>query len=135
MTQDIKNDDVVFGSLKDYFDPEKFRIVRDDGIFIDGGISEIKVVINLTDSFAKSLSYYKDALSVVFGYAIMSEKLREVNQARYPKDGILKKVTMNDWGDKFAMILELDRGENPVVYIKPAEVKTLLEECRRVLGN
>ncbi len=134
MTQDTKNDDVLFASLKDYFDPEKFRIVRDDGIFIEGGISEIKVVINMTEPFAKSLSYYKDALSVIFGYAIMGDTLKEVNQARYPKDGILKKVTMNDWGSKFAMILELDKGENPVIYIQPSEVKELLESCRRVLG-
>ncbi|MDR0862337.1 MAG: hypothetical protein LBN30_06160 [Oscillospiraceae bacterium] len=135
MARDNANDEVAAGAtipkLGDYFDPTRFRIVREDGIFAGGGISEVGVVINMREKFARSLSFTSTSLRVIYGFAQLSDKLRELNKARYVSDGILKKVTMNDCLDKFVVVFELGEELDSSIDATPDEVRQLLESCRR----
>lgn len=130
MTQDKLND-AVFAKLSDYIIPEQFRTVKDVESLVSGGISEVKVVIDMTETFASKLSFPRSTMNIIYGFTILSEKVREINGARYIKDGVLRKIGINDWGDKFLVVFEVTEGLDPVIFVTSDEVRYLLENCRR----
>lgn len=81
--------------LSEYLTPDKFRTVRDDAMLGEGGISEIKVRIEMRDAFAKTLNFDYSSLHIIYGFAIMSKKLKEVNKNYHAPD-ILLNVNTDD---------------------------------------
>lgn len=127
----MKDNELV--DLYDYLIPEKFRTVRDEGMLSEGGISEVKVVINMHDKFAKQLTFEVSTMNVIYGFGIMTEKVREINRSRYASyygDGILKKITLNDCGERFLMVFDLGKyAPDIVLSVNAEQVKNLLDNC------
>lgn len=118
--------------LSEYLTPDKFRTVRDDAMLGEGGISEIKVRIEMRDAFAKTLNFDYSSLHIIYGFAIMSKKLKEVNKnyhASYFGDGVLKRIVLSDNGDKFIMVLELSDAPDILLNVNTDDVRELLNNC------
>lgn len=127
----MKDNELV--DLNDYLIPEKFRTVRDEGMLIDGGITEVKVVVNMHDKFAKQLTFDVSTMYVIYGFGVMTEKVKEINRSKYASyygDGILRKITLNDCGERFLMVFDLGKSAPDMVLSVSAEqVKNLLNNC------
>lgn len=128
-----KVNDLEIVSLSDYFEPKKFRLVLADASFIRGGISEVPVNFNFHPDFIKKLDFKTNNLQSLYGWAIMGEKLKEINGGPYysaKRGGVLKDVELNDSGELWIMKLETFDGKIKLYAVKENEVLHLLNNCR-----
>lgn len=128
-----KVNDLEIVKLSDYFTYDKFRTVQGDAIMTQGGITEVPVVFNINIDFARRLTFSFSTMLIIYGFAIMNDKLKEINKneytATYMGDGCLKRITMNDCGEKFIMIFELSDAPDQLVTVYADEVEGLLNNC------
>lgn len=130
---DKKIHDLEVVKLSDYFTPKKFRTVEGKAIMSQGGISEVPVIVNINIDFAKRLTFPFSSMLIVYGFAIMNDRLREINKHKYITpmgQGSLKRITLNDCGEKFVMIFELSDAPDELVAVMADEVAELLNQCR-----
>lgn len=128
-----KVNDLEIVSLADYFDPKKFRLVLADASFIHGGISEIPVNFNFHPDFIKKLDFKTNNLQTLYGWAIMGDKLKEINNGPYysaKRGGLLKDVELNDSGELWIMKFETFDGKIKLYAVKESDVLNLLNSCR-----
>lgn len=129
-----KVNDLEIVHLVEYMDARKFRLVPADAAHIPGGISEVPVYINLHPDFLKELTFDTNNLQQMFGFAIMSSKLRELNGSDYyspARQGKLKLVELNDCGDLWIIKFEFFDGTKQLKSIKKEDVPPLLNYCRK----
>ena len=106
-----KVNDLELVKLSDYFWPEKFRIIPGSAITERGGISE---------------------MLVIYGFGILNDKLIEINKSKYvgyEEENVLKRVTFNDCGQRFVMVLELSDAPDKLLAVTADEVAYLLNNC------
>ena len=128
-----KVNDLEVVDLSEFFDPRKFRLVPADASFLKGGISEIPVNFNFHPDFIKKLGFKINNLQTLYGFAIMGDRLKEMNKSPYysPKrGGTLKEAELNDAGELWILKFETFDGKIRLYAAKEAEVLNLLNSCR-----
>lgn len=129
-----KVNDLEIVKLADYFDAGKFRLVPADVAYIPGGISEVPVNINIHPVFAKKLNFDTNNLQHFFAFAIMTKKLKEINEADYyspVRQGKLKSVELNDCGELWIMKFEFFDETKKLYAVKAEEIPPLMNDCRK----
>lgn len=129
-----KVEDLTLVKLSDYFTSKKFRTISNDLFEGGAGISEIQVTFNIHQDFLKKLTYKGPSSLRIYGFALMNDKLKELNGAPYVDyngGGKLKSVTFNDCGELFIMVFESKDQKSDVLYsVKTEDVADLLNNCR-----
>lgn len=134
-TESVNNMELV--SLSDFFSPKKFRLIPDDALTRRGGVSEVQVVFHLRKKFTQKLNFECSSILVLYGYAVMNDRLKEINQACYTipvKDSRLKKIELNDCGERFVMVLSLRKEKELLYAVDAHEVADLLNNCMHPNG-
>lgn len=129
-TENVNSMELV--PLSDYFTPKKFRLIPDDALTRRGGITEVQVVFNLHKDFTKKLNFPCSSMLILYGYAIMSERLTELNGSAYttPKNSAnLRKIELNDCGERFVMVISLAQEKEILYAVTADEVAALLNQC------
>ncbi len=119
--------DITPKQISDLFPAEYLRLVPEAYKKIPGGVTEIPVVIDLKKTFAKSLNFPVPWDGELYGFIRYKAEL-------FDKTGYdnTVKITMVDWENQFTLIFEDDKGnEKPVYSTNKADMKVLLEACRR----
>lgn len=120
-------------NLFDYFHEDAFRTVRDEGMLNRGGISEVRVIVEFRGSTAKKLNFDLHNSNVVYAFAIMNDKIKEINQDAYAeyyrKKGKISRIYLTDCGKQFILTFEMLEGENLVYSVDAKDVIYLLNEC------
>ena len=127
-----KVNDLELVKLSDYFRPEKFRIIPGSAITERGGISEMPAIFNFYSDFAKRLTFDFSSMLVIYGFGILNDKLIEINKSKYvgyEEENVLKRVTFNDCGQRFVMVLELSDAPDKLLAVTADEVAYLLNNC------
>lgn len=127
-----KVNDLELVKLSDYFTPEKFRTIPGSAITNRGGATEVQVVFNINAEFGKRLNFAFSTMFVIYGFSIMNDKLRKINKnkyASYMSEGVLKRITLNDCGERFVMVLELSDAPDELLAVTADEVEYLLNNC------
>ena len=127
-----KVNDLELVKLSDYFRPEKFRIIPGSAITERGGISEMPAIFNFYSDFAKRLTFDFSSMLVIYGFGILNDKLIEINKSKYvgyEEENVLKRVTFNDCGQRFVMVLELSDAPDKLLAVTADEVAYLFNNC------
>ena len=69
---------------------------------------------------------------VIYGFGILNDKLIEINKSKYvgyEEENVLKRVTFNDCGQRFVMVLELSDAPDKLLAVTADEVAYLLNNC------
>ncbi|MCQ2572777.1 MAG: hypothetical protein MJ182_02650 [Treponema sp.] len=128
-----KVSDMEMIKLSDYFVPQTFRTVSTELLGQSGGITEVSVIFHIHGDFAKQLYFNYSGVLTLYGFGHLNDTLKAINQAdymHYGKPGLIDKVSMNDCGDVFIMVIELKNGEKILKKVPTSEVKLLLNSCR-----
>ncbi|MDD5936210.1 MAG: hypothetical protein PUC65_11750 [Clostridiales bacterium] len=128
-----KVNDLELVRLSDYFVPEKFRTVPGESSALLGGVTEIQVEFNIREKFAKRLHFDFSSLLIIYGYGQMNDKLCEINEHKYVRylgEGVLKRISLNDCGERFVMVFELSDAPDILKAVTADEVEKLLNNCR-----
>ncbi|MGN0610487.1 MAG: hypothetical protein ACI4JI_01775 [Ruminiclostridium sp.] len=113
-----------FISLEKILPCKNFRIVPGEYKDIPGGISEVRVTIDVKKPFGDDLSFKVSASGRIYGWI------------RTQGDDILqsvgaKRIELIDWSDKFLMLIVVGGENKTAYYVDSNEVKNLLENCLR----
>ena len=126
-----KVNDLELVKLSDYFTPGKFRTIP--GTMTDrGGITEMQAVFNINTDFAKRLTFQFSTMLVIYGFGILNDKLIEINKSKYvgyKEENVLKRITFNDCGERFVMVLELSDAPDKLLAVTADDVEYLLNNC------
>ena len=120
-----KVNDLELVKLSEYFTPVKFRT-------IPGGITEMQAVFNINTDFAKRLTFQFSTMLVIYGFGILNDKLIEINKSKYvgyKEENVLKRITFNDCGERFVMVLELSDAPDKLLAVTADDVEYLLNNC------
>ena len=114
-----KVNDLELVKLSDYFTPGKFRTIPGTAMTDRGGITEMQAV-----QFSTML--------VIYGFGILNDKLIEINKSKYvgyKEENVLKRITFNDCGERFVMVLELSDAPDKLLAVTADDVEYLLNNC------
>lgn len=115
--------------LADYIPADKFRTILPECRHIGGGISEIAAEIQVSEKFARKLSFYVSWDGLLYGFVRRKREL-EANVMGGKK---IKTVFIQDWDDKFLILFEgEEKDEEKAFFTSPEDVYYLLENCTRV---
>ena len=119
--------------LFDYFNEKAFRTVWNEGMLNRGGISEVRVIVEFRGLTVKKLNFDLHNSNVVYAYAIMNDKIKEINQDEYAwyyqNKGKISRIYLTDCGKRFILTFEMLEGENLVYSVDAQDVIYLLNEC------
>ena len=127
-----KVNDLELVKLSDYFTPGKFRTIPGTAMTDRGGITEMQAVFNINTDFAKRLTFQFSTMLVIYGFGILNDKLIEINKSKYVGDkeeNVLKRITFNDCGERFVMVLELSDAPDKLLAVTADDVEYLLNNC------
>lgn len=116
--------------LEDYIPVKMFRTIHRTEADLPGGISEIKVVIDIERPLAKKLSFRTSSSGRIHGFVRMNELLRSIN-TKQDKGSTVRRITINDWNDKALMIIEMENDSEIPFFVSIADLIHLLENCLR----
>lgn len=116
--------------LEDYIPVKMFRTIHRTEADLPGGISEIKVVIDIERPLAKKLSFRTSSSGRIHGFVRMNDLLRSIN-TKQDRGSTVRRITINDWDDKALMIIEMDNDREQAFFVSTKELINLLENCRR----
>lgn len=119
----------TFVNLEEYISVSHFRTVSKEQLLYPCGIPEIKVEIELKDTFIKKNHFKASASGKIYGFVRMNELLEKLNGSHDAKEGNIVAISLNDWDDKFLMLIETRKGDDLAYYVKSDEVKNLLQNC------
>lgn len=127
-----KVNDLELVKLSDYFTPGKFRTILGTAMTDRGGITEMQAVFNINTDFAKRLTFQFSTMLVIYGFGILNDKLIEINKSKYvgyKEENVLKRITFNDCGERFVMVLELSDAPDKLLAVTADDVEYLLNNC------
>lgn len=116
--------------LEDYIPVKLFRTIHRTEADLPGGISEIKVVIDIERPLAKKLSFRTSSSGRIHGFVRMNDLLKSIN-TKQDKGSTIRRITINDWDDKALMIIEMENDSEMPFFISVRDLIFLLENCRR----
>lgn len=90
--------------LEDYIPVKMFRTVHRTEADLPGGITEIKVIIDIERPFAKKLSFRTSSSGRIHGFVRMNDLLKSIN-TKSDKASTVRRITLNDWGTKALMVI------------------------------
>lgn len=118
-----------FGKLSEYITPDKFRTITKNMRACPMGISEFAVEIHIKDKIKKMLSFYVPFDGVIYGCARDKNVIKE----KLNLESNIKIAYIEDWDDKFLLLLELENAkEKPVMFVNSSDIVYLLENSIRV---
>lgn len=127
-----KVNDLELVKLSDYFTPDKFRVIPGTALSYRGGVGEMPVTFNIHAAFAKRLTFSFSSMLVIYGFGQLNDRLREINKHKYVSymgEGVLKRISFNDCGELFIMVLELSDAPDILYSVTADEVENLLNNC------
>ena len=127
-----KVNDLELVKLSDYFTPGKFRTIPGTAMTDRGGLTEMQAVFNINTDFAKRLTFQFSTMLVIYGFGILNDKLIEINKSKYvgyKEENVLKRITFNDCGERFVMVLELSDAPDKLLAVTADDVEYLLNNC------
>lgn len=127
MANDRHYSDAPTVALEDYIPVRMFRTVHRTEAELPGGITEIKVVIEIEKPLAKKLSFKTSSSGRIHGFVRMNDLLKSINT----KHDKIRRITINDWSSKALMIIEMESGEEKPCFVSVKELIKLLENCLR----
>ena len=98
-----KVNDLELVKLSDYFTPGKFRTIPGTAMTDRGGITEMQAVFNINTDKSKYVGY--------------------------KEENVLKRITFNDCGERFVMVLELSDAPDKLLAVTADDVEYLLNNC------
>ena len=116
--------------LEDYIPVKMFRTVHRTEADLPGGITEIKVIIDIERPFAKKLSFRTSSSGRIHGFVRMNDLLKSIN-TKSDKASTVRRITLNDWGAKALMVIEMENDSEKPFFVPIALLRDLLENCRR----
>lgn len=116
--------------LEDYLPVKLFRTVHRTEADLRGGITEIKVIIDIERPLAKKLSFRTSSSGRIHGFVRMNTLLRSIN-TKESKGTTIRRITLNDWGTKALMVIEMENDEEKPFFVSEKDLIDLLENCRR----
>ena len=81
--------------LEDYIPVKMFRTVHRTEADLPGGITEIKVIIDIERPFAKKLSFRTSSSGRIHGFVRMNDLLKSIN-TKSDKASTVRRITLND---------------------------------------
>ena len=127
-----KVNDLELVKLSDYFTPGKFRTIPGTAMTDRGPNTEMQAVFNINTDFAKRLTFQFSTMLVIYGFGILNDKLIEINKSKYvgyKEENVLKRITFNDCGERFVMVLELSDAPDKLLAVTADDVEYLLNNC------
>ncbi len=95
--------------------------------------TEINVEIELKDNFIQELKFIVHWDGKLYAYARYSEGLLRLCRELNLKAEDIKTIYMEDWDDRFTVIMErADGGQEISFYVSGENMKELLENCCRI---
>ena len=94
-----KINDLELVNLSDYFDSRLVRLIPADAVATSGGISEIPLTFNIHTEVQKKLNFETKKLQQLYGFAIITKKIKEINESPYypdKKEGKLRFIELNE---------------------------------------
>ncbi len=116
--------------LEDYIPVKMFRTIHRTEADLPGGISEIKVVIDIERPLAKKLSFRTSSSGRIHGFVRMNDLLKSIN-TKFDKGSTVRRITINDWDDRALMVIEMENDSEQAFFVSAKELINLLENCRR----
>lgn len=116
--------------LEDYIPVKLFRTVHRTEADLPGGITEIKVIIDIERPLAKKLSFRTSSSGRIHGFVRMNDLLKSIN-TKSDKGSTVRRITVNDWGNKALLVIEMENDEEKPFFVPIQELINLLENCRR----
>ena len=86
--------------LDDYIPAKLFRTVHRTEAELPGGITEVKVIIDIERPLAKKLSF-RTSSGRIHGFVRMNDLLKSIN-TKADKGSTIRRITINDWGKQGA---------------------------------
>lgn len=117
-------EDAEYTSLEKLLPCRRFRIVPGEYKDMPGGISEVRVIIDVKKPFSDKLSFKVSASGRIYGW-IRTER-NDVLQSIGAK-----RIELVDWSDKFLILIVTGNDSKTAYYVESSEVKELLENCLR----
>ncbi|MDY5917372.1 MAG: hypothetical protein SPJ55_03050 [Treponema sp.] len=133
-----KINDLELVNLSDYFDSRLVRLIPADAVATSGGISEIPLTFNIHTEVQKKLNFETKKLQQLYGFAIITKKIKEINESPYypdKKDGKLRFIELNDCGEVWILKFEFLDDTTKLYAVKSEEVIKLLNNCRKPQQN
>lgn len=116
--------------LEDYIPTKLFRTVHRTEAELPGGITEIRVIIDIERPFAKKLSFRTSSSGRIHGFVRMNDLLKSIN-TKTGKSSTVRRITINDWGTKALLVIEMEDDSESAYFFPISQLKDLLENCRR----
>ena len=116
--------------LEDYIPTKLFRTVHRTEAELPGGITEIRVIIDIERPFAKKLSFRTISSGRIHGFVRMNDLLKSIN-TKTGKSSTVRRITINDWGTKALLVIEMEDDSESAYFFPISQLKDLLENCRR----
>lgn len=129
-----KINDLEIVNLSDYFDSKLVRLIPADAVTSSGGISEIPVTFNIHAELNKKLNFETKKLQQLYGFTIITKKIKEINESPYypdKKEGKLRFIELNDCGEVWILKFEFLDDTTKLYAVKSDEVIKLLNNCRK----
>ena len=133
-----KINDLELVNLSDYFDSRLVRLIPADAVATSGGISEIPLTFNIHTEVQKKLNIETKKLQQLYGFAIITKKIKEINESPYypdKKEGKLRFIELNDCGEVWILKFEFLDDTTKLYAVKSDEVIKLLNNCRKPQQN
>ncbi len=116
--------------LEDYIPAKLFRTVHRTEAEMPGGITEVRVIIDIERPLAKKLSFRTSSSGRILGFVRMNDLLKSIN-TKTDKGSTIRRITVNDWGNKALMVIEMENDNEKAFFVPIAQLRELLENCRR----
>lgn len=116
--------------LEDYIPAKLFRTVHRTEAEMPGGITEIRVIIDIERPLAKKLSFRTSSSGRIHGFVRMNDLLKSIN-TKTDKGSTIRRITVNDWGTKALMVIEMEDDSEEAFFVPISQLINLLENCRR----
>ena len=129
-----KINDLELVNLSDYFDSRLVRLIPADAVATSGGISEIPLTFNIHTEVQKKLNFETKKLQQLYGFTIITKKIKEINESPYypdKKEGKLRFIELNDCGEVWILKFEFLDDTTKLYAVKSDEVIKLLNNCRK----
>ncbi len=116
--------------LEEYIPAKLFRTVHRTEAELPGGITEIRVIIDIERPLAKKLSFRTSSSGRIHGFVRMNDLLKSIN-TKADKGSTIRRITVNDWGTKALMVIEMEDDSEKAFFVPISQLINLLENCRR----